>query len=108
MAPAAGRIRNRPGILTSLCVACPGPLRWEAALAEANRFGGHWPTVRQHWPRLFGESARGGDGCDGSELEGPVGRGLTGSSQVSTLEQSPESRRYGSEPGESSRGVRAG
>jgi hypothetical protein len=36
------------------------------------------------------------------------GRRLTTTSHVSTLEQSPESRRYGSEPGTLVRGVRAG
>jgi hypothetical protein len=85
MAPAAGWIRDRPGTLTSLCVARPGPPHSEAALAEANRFRGDWPSVRQHCPRLLGESTKVGDGCDGSELEVPVGRRLTGSSQVSTL-----------------------
>jgi hypothetical protein len=48
-----------------------------------------------------------GDGCDGSELGALVERRLTGGIQVSTLEQSPESRRYGSEPGDRTRGVRA-
>ena len=90
-------------------VGLSGAVPCGSALAEVNRFPVRGPTVLKHCRTETFDTPRAGDGCDSSELPTPMARRrplfghaadrcLTCGIQVSTLEQSPESRRYGSEP----------
>jgi hypothetical protein len=90
---------------------CRAPFQSETALPEANKFSSRVPTVLQHWGKLSYDCSRAGAaGWDGSQIpplySGPTRPGLTGRTWLRTLEQSPESRRYGSDPRNLQRGPR--